>query len=133
MWRDRLIRFLIIVLVAGLVLGLAKTLVKRQQDPEVKSFQAPIKKKIEDWGEKVLGVVVEKLPKAPNLEEVELEGESAPENQEAQETEPIEEPVKNIQTQTQVLIETIKELPQDQIEAIKKQIYKEFCEKLLSE
>ncbi|HUS60200.1 MAG TPA: hypothetical protein VMX76_02345 [Nevskiaceae bacterium] len=133
MWRDRLIRFLIIVLVAGLVLGLARTLVKRQQDPEAKSFQVPIKKKVEDWGEKVLGTVVEKLPKAPNLEEVEPEGESAPENQETQETEPIEEPVQNIQTQTQVLIETIKELPQDQIEAIKKQIYKEFCEKLLSE
>lgn len=82
-------------------------------------------------GEKVLGTVVEKLPKAPNLEEVELEGESVPENQETQEAEPIEEPVQNIQSQTQVLIETIKELPQDQIEAIKKQIYKELCEGLL--
>lgn len=133
MWRDRLIRLLIIVLVAGLVLGLAKTLVKHQQDLEATTFQTPIKKKVEDWGEKVLGTVVEKLPKAPNLEEVGSESESAPENQGARGTEPIEEPVKNIQKLIDDLLESIKKLPQDQIEAIKKQIYKKLSEELTKE
>ena len=45
--------------------------------------------------------------------------------------EPIMEPAQNIQEQTQALIESIKRLPEDQIEAIRKQVYKEVCDGLL--
>jgi len=85
--------------------------------------QVPIKEKVEDLGERVLGEAVKILPGAPDLGA----------DQDNQETEPIEEPVKNIEEQTQVLIEAIKKLPEDQIEAIKKQLYQEICEGVLSE
>ncbi len=47
-----------------------------------------------------------------------------------QSAEPIEEPVKNIESQTETLIESLKSLPQDQLEAIKKQVFKEVCQSL---
>ncbi len=40
---------------------------------------------------------------------------------------PIAEPVENIQNQTQRLLESVKNLPQDQVDALKKQICKEVC------
>lgn len=43
---------------------------------------------------------------------------------------PINQPVENVQSQTQQLLESIKKLPADQLEAIKKQLLKEFCEQL---
>ena len=134
-------RLAIIVLVALLTMGLAKAFGDwRTKQKGGRSLTAPIKTEIEGLGEEVLGKIVDVLPGAPNLEEVAPKGElsqegevKGEENQAASETEPFEEPVQNVQKQTEVLIETIKELPQDQIEAIKKQIYKEFCEGLLKE
>lgn len=122
MWRDRLIRFFIIILVVALVAGVVQNLATKQQEASSFSIQ-PVKKKVEDFGEQILGEAVKRLPKAPDFEN----------EQSTQEGEPISQPVQNVQNQTQVLVESIKKLPQDQIEAIKKQIYKEFCEKLLGE
>lgn len=42
--------------------------------------------------------------------------------------EPIAEPVEGIQDQTQSLIESLKQLPQDQLEAVKEQVYQEICQ-----
>lgn len=135
MWRDRLIRFFIIILVVALVAGVVQNLATKQQEASSFSIQ-PVKKKVEDFGEQILGEAVKRLPKAPDLSEVgQKDSESKPEENEqsTQGGKPISQPVQNVQNQTQVLIESIKKLPQDQIEAIKKQIYKEFCEKLLGE
>lgn len=130
--RERLTRILIIIIVALLIISLAKVLTDWQSKQKVageslKVPTAPVKEKIEDLGEDILGKAVEVLPGAPRMEKVDQD------NQVNQETEPIEEPVKNVEKQTEILIETIKELPQEQVEAIKKQIYKEFCEGLLGE
>lgn len=40
---------------------------------------------------------------------------------------PIAEPVVNVKEQTNSLLESVKKLPQDQLEAIKKQLCKELC------
>ncbi len=128
MMKDRLIRIFVIGLIALAVIGLAKGLADWQSQSKVAGEsvslpQVPIKEKVEDLGERVLGEAVKILPGAPDLGA----------DQDNQETEPIEEPVKNIEEQTQVLIEAIKKLPEDQIEAIKKQLYQEICEGVLSE
>ena len=136
--RERLTRIFIIVIVALVIISLAKAVADWQNQSKVAGEstslpQLPIKEKIEDLGEKILGKTIKVLPGAPKLEEVDQVNQDNQVNREAQETEPIEEPVKNVQQQTQVLIEAIKKLPEDQVEAIKKQLYKEFCEVLLEE
>lgn len=123
--RERLTRIFLLGLAALLIIALAKGLADWQSQTKVAGGstslpQLPIKEKIENLGEKVLGKAIRLLPGAPDLEI-------------GQETEPIEEPVNNIQQQTEALIEAIKKLPQDQLEATKKQIYKEFCEGALKE
>lgn len=114
-----------------LIAGVAKALAGRQGS-SLALPHFPIGENLENFGEKVLGKAVKMLPGAPNLGEAtqEEEGQVAGE---ADEVEPIKEPAENVQKQTEILIEAIKELPQDQIEAIKKQIYKEMCEGLLKE
>lgn len=123
--KERIIRLLIIIASAVVVLGGFKWIVtQKQKKPEVFSLSTePIKKKLEDAGEKILGEAVKHLPQASNLKEVNQEDQS-------EEVEPIREPAENIQSQTQELIESIKRLPQDQVEAIKRQIFKELCEEL---
>jgi len=123
--RERLTRIFLLGLAALLIIAFAKGLADWQAQSKVAGEsvslpQASIKEKIEDLGEKVLGKAIRVLPGAPDLGV-------------DQETEPIEEPVKNVQQQTQTLIEAIKKLPEDQLEAIKKQIQKEFCEGALNE
>ena len=123
--RDRLTRIFLLGLAALLIIALAKGLAdwqgqQRVAGESVSLPQVSVKEKLEDLGEDILEKAIKILPGAPDLEI-------------DQEAEPIEEPVKNVQQQTEVLIETIKKLPEDQIEAIKKQIYKEFCEGVLKE
>lgn len=123
--RERLTRIFLLGLAALLTIALAKGLADWQTQSKVAGESTglphlPIKEKIEDFGEKVLGKAIKILPGAPDLEI-------------DQEAEPIEEPVKNIHEQTESLIEAIKKLPQDQLEATKKQLYKEFCEGALKE
>ena len=80
----------------------------------------PVEQTLESLGEDVLGGVAENLPGVLGIKKKVNQGE----------TEPIEKPVENVQNQTQQLLESIKKLPQDQLEAIKKQLFKEFCEQL---
>lgn len=135
--RERLTRIFIIVIAALIVISLAKAVADWQSRARVEgesiSFPpAPVKEKLENLGENILGKAVNVLPGALDLGVNQVDQDNQV-NQENQETEPIEEPVKNVEKQTEILIQTIKELPQDQIEAIKKQIYKEICEPLLEE
>lgn len=126
--RERLIRLLIIIVSAFVVVGGVKWIASQnQKNPQAINLIDPIKKKLEDVGEKVLGSAVKHLPKAPDLEGVGEDQADEP-NQDESEAEPIQEPVKNIQNQTQQLVESIKKLPQDQIEAVKQQILKGLCE-----
>lgn len=123
MMRERIKRLALIILTTVLVAGIGKLVINHfQKNPQaLVSPLAPVSQKIEDLGEKVLGEMVKKLPNAPDLEKVVV----------STENEPIEEPVKKVENQTDQLIESLKQLPQDQLEAIKKQIFKEFCETIL--
>ena len=44
-----------------------------------------------------------------------------------------EKQVERIEIQTQEIINVIKELPADQVEKVKKQIFKDFCQEVLEE
>lgn len=128
--KERLTRIFFLGIAALLIIALAKGLADWQAQSKVTGEstglpQVSIKEKVEDFGEKVLGRAIKALPGAPEL--------PTEEDEVVQETEPIEEPVKNVQEQTQTLIEAIKKLPEDQLEAIKKQLYQEICEGVLKE
>lgn len=125
MWRERLIRFLLVGLGAVVVLGAVKTFADwRAKQPLVgEKLNLPELSIEEIRSEDVLGTARQAiLGRKKQVDQV---------NQEDQETDSIAEPTEKVQKQTKDLIETIKQLPQDQVEAIKKQIYKEFCEQLL--
>lgn len=127
--KERLTRVFLLGLAALVIIALASAVANWQTQQKVAGEstglpQLPIKEKIENLGEEVLGRAIKALPGAPEI---------TTEEEVVQETEPIEEPVKNVQEQTQTLIEAIKKLPEDQVEAIKKQLYKEFCEGILQE
>lgn len=125
--QNRLVRLLLIVAVGGIVIFGFKAL----SGASAKSILKPVGEKIEDVGEGILGAAVKVLPNPPVFEAEEgSSDDSVFLDEDGNEVEPIEEPVKNIEKQTEAIIEQIKNLPSDQIEAIKKQIYKEMCEVL---
>lgn len=125
--RERLVRFLIIGLAAFLILSLARVVAGWQAQPKTAdksaSFsQTPVKEKLEEWSGNVLGKAADLLPGVSERDEADQENQ-----------EPIEKPVQDVQQQVDSLIEAIKKLPQDQLEATKKQIYKEFCKEVSDE
>lgn len=109
---ERLLRLIILVGVGFLILTVAKSLARRPDSslslpklnlPKLSSQDLP--------AEEILGKV---------LSEIDLEKKI--------QDEPIGEPVEGIQLRTQDLVDSIKSLPQDQLEAVKKQIFKEICQ-----
>ncbi|MCJ7792799.1 MAG: hypothetical protein MUP45_02380 [Candidatus Marinimicrobia bacterium] len=129
MFIERLKRVFLVVIVALVAVGLVKVLVGMMGETKISSGTAnlaemPVKEKLEEVGGEILGKAVSLLPGVPGETET---------KEETQATEPIEEPAQNVQNQTQILIEAIKKLPEDQLEAIKKQLYQEICEGVLKE
>ena len=123
--KQRLTRLLLVIISGVIVVAGARLIVdRRQKNPQAGGLLDPIKEKLEEAGENILGEAIKNLPKAPDLDEVIEDGDA---ESDGEQVEPIEKPVKNVQDQTQELIEMIKDLPQDQIEAIKEQVYKEIC------
>lgn len=83
--------------------------------------------KLEEVGQDVLGRAVEILPGSKELKEKIVEKETE-KTQTAQ-----TEATKIIETQTKEIIEIIKQLPQEQVNQIKKQVFKDFCQEVLKE
>lgn len=136
MGKDRLKRFLIIILVTFLVLAGAKVFAdwqgKKKAQGEVLSLPTvQIGEKISDFGEQILGKAVDILPGNSALKEkIIIEKESTNTNTNTTtETEKVE----RVEIKTQEIIEIIKELPAEQLENIKKQIFKDFCQEILEE
>ncbi|MBU1126893.1 hypothetical protein KKF11_00935 [Patescibacteria group bacterium] len=129
--QNRLVRLLLAGLAGAVVIFGFKAL----SGGGAKSILKPVGEKIEDIGESILGAAVKVLPNPPVFEDVKDETSDGKvlNADDKEDTEPIEEPVKNIEKQTEVIIEQIKNLPKDQVDAIKKQIYKEMCEVLEGE
>ena len=87
-----------------------------------------IGEKISDFGEQVLGKAVEILPVSRELKQ-KIVATPTPVSSEIK----TEEKVVKVETKTQEIIEIIKELPAQELENIKKQIFKDFCQKVLEE
>ena len=136
MWRERLIRFLLVGLAAILILGVTEGLVGRREKRKAagKTISLPteqIGEKIENVGENVLGRVIKILPRSEKLEEKIKEEEEQEKGEGQKETK--RETIKIIETQTKEIIEIIKKMPADQVKQIKRQIFKEFCQEILIE
>ena len=130
MWKDRLKRLTVLLLVAVLVFFAGKVFAdwqgKKKTQGEVLSLPtAEIGEKISDFGEQVLGKVVDILPGNSALKEKIIT--------EKESTNTETEKVEKVEIKTQEIIEIIKELPAEQLENIKKQIFKDFCQKMLEE
>lgn len=123
--KKRLTRILTLSLIALLVVAAVRSLTKQEsiQKALITSLGLSVKEKVSEFSENVLGTAVKFLPDAPDWE-----GE-----RDGQEIEPIKQPAEKIRQQTEALLESIKKLPQDQVRAIKKQIYQDFCQRLIEE
>lgn len=119
--RERLVRLVVILVVAFVTFNVAMAFSKKAQTSSfaMSDMLTPLKNGVDETAKKVLGVAVEKLSGRTGANVL---------NQGSTEAvEPIKEPAANIESKTQELIEAIKNLPQDQLEAIKKQLLKEVC------
>lgn len=105
MGKQRLIRFFILALVFVSVIFFLSNLSEKKRESDFQGVNFPRLK----------------IPESNLLEKAQKVILGAKD-------EPIAEPVENVQSQTDSLLESIKKLPEDQVEAIKKQLFKEFCQ-----
>lgn len=140
MAKDRLKRIFIVLLIAILVVFGVKVFADWQAKKRVagESISLPteeVGEKIKDIGEEVLGTAVRVLPGGTTLKEklniLEKDGRETDQDEVKKETKT--ETVRQIEIHTQEIIEVIKELPAEQVEKIKKQIFKDFCQEILKE
>ena len=106
MWGQRLIRLALLIVGVGVILLVIKSLGPKLESQS--SIERP-KVSFEKVERQILGTAEQKI--LSNYQ-----------------GEPLVEPAENIESQTQALIQMIKDLPADQLEAVKSQIYKEFCQ-----
>lgn len=119
MWGERLKRILLILGVTGMTL-IGAGAVRRWQPPtEV------LTDKIEEIGEGILGKAVEVLPVEEKLKKEIVVQENKTDNK--------TETTKVLETQTKEIIEILKELPEEQLKQIRKQVFKDFCEKVMGD
>jgi hypothetical protein len=134
MGKDRLKRLLIVLLIAGFLLIGGKVFADWQAKKKSTGINSSLSvdkigEKISDFGENVLGKTIEVLPLNQELKEKVISTEKvSPDNQ----TENITQTEK-VEIKTQEIIEIIKELPATELEKIKKQIFKDFCQSVLEE
>ena len=133
MWRERLKRIAIIVAIGGLTFWGIEAFAKWRETKKVAgaSVMVPteeITQKVEDFGKKVLGKAIEILPGGGKIKEGEVvEGETT-----KIEIQPDQAP-KILESQTKEIIEILKQLPEEQLKQIKKQIFKDFCQEVMGE
>jgi len=127
-----------LILISGLILGVGalKTQVGQEKKDELVS---QVGRKKEEVLNQVLNQTTnlsQKFLSQKKEKEEKVKGERQ-ENQggtqEETQVQPIQEPVENVQIQTEKLIQMIKSLPEEQVLAIKKQLYQEFCKELLKD
>lgn len=140
MWKDRLKRIMILLLVAVLFFFAGKVFANWLTKNKVAgaSISLPtqqIGEKIADLGEQVLGKAIEVLPGNSALKQkIIIKKESSPEeNQTATQGNAETEKVEKVEIKTQEIIEIIKELPAAELDNIKKQVFKDFCQKVMED
>ena len=141
MGKDRLKRVLILlVLIAFLLVGgkvFADWNNKRKASGQ--SISLPLKDistQINNLGEEVLGKAISVIPGSSDLKEKILkqptptvkENSSSSGQEESQVT-----VIKETESKTETIIQILKELPAEQLDKVKKQIFKDFCQQILEE
>jgi hypothetical protein len=136
MGKDRLKRLLVLLMIVGFLAGGVKVFAdwqakKRASGQNASLSVGKIGEKISDMGENVLGKAVEVLPMNKELKEKVVSVESLPSDSQSsgQNTTQTEK----VEIKTQEIIEIIKELPATELERIKKQVFKDFCQSVLEE
>jgi len=134
MGKERLKRILIIVCVAGLTVWGVNAFAKWRETKKVagESIKLPtevVAEKVEELGEQVLGKAVEILPGSEKIKEKEKVVENQTTKTEAQTAKTTE----ILERQTKEIIEILKQLPQEELKQIKRQVFKDFCEEVLKE
>jgi len=134
MWRERLKRIAIIIILGGLAFWVIEAFDRWQETKKVAgaSINLPTEKitqKIEDFGEKILGKAVEVLPGSEKIRESEKVVEDQITKVEIQP----EKTTKILENQKKEIIEILKQLPEEQLKQIKRQIFKDFCQEVMGE
>lgn len=135
MGKERLKRLLILLLVAVFFFFVGKIFANWISKNKVAgaSINLPtqqIGNKISDLGEQVLGKAIEIIPGGNNLKE-KLIPTNTPTPLTSQTATQSATQTIEVETRTQEIIQIIKELPAAELENIKKQVFKDFCQKVM--
>ena len=84
-----------------------------------------ISNKLQDVGNNILGRAVEVLPVGEKIKEEIVSRET--------QTQETSEKTEILEAKTKGIIEVLKELPEEQFKQIKKQVFKDFCEKVMGD
>jgi len=142
MAKDRLKRLLIVLLITVFFLIGGKVFADWQNKRKASGqpISLPLKDisvQINNLGEEVLGNAISIIPGSSDLKEKILEkptptvAKESPSSsgQEGSQTIVTKETVSN----TEVIIQMLKDLPAEQLDKIKKQVFKDFCQQILEE
>jgi len=134
MWKKRLKRIVIVFIIGELTFWGVGAFAKWREKRKVAggSIKIPTEEvvgKIGDLGEEVLGKAVEVLPGGEKIKKTEKVVENKTTKIEIQP----EEATKVLESQTKEIVEILKQLPEDQLKQIKKQIFKDFCQEIMEE
>ena len=137
MGKERLKRLFILLLVAVFFFFAGKVFANWLDKKKVAgaSISLPIQQigsKISDLGEQVLGKAIQILPGGNNLKE-KLIPTSTPTLLPSQTTTGTATQTIEVETKTQEIIQIIKELPAAELDNLKKQVFKDFCQKVMEE
>lgn len=143
MGKERIKRLLILMVAGILMIGSIDALVKwkREKENKEKTIKLPLEgmeKKIEEFGERVLGKAIEILPGSEEIkrkieEEVHFLDNVRVPIPEGEHKKEKKEEAGDLENQVREIVEIIKQLPQEQFKQIKKQFLKDFCEEIIKE
>lgn len=141
MGKDRLKRVLILLVVIAFLLVGGKVFADWQDKRRAsgQKLSLPIENignQINNLGEEVLGKAVSVIPGSNDLKEKILKQPTPTINENysssGQETvQPSES--QEAESKTEIIIQILKELPADQLDKVKKQVFKDFCQQILEE
>ena len=138
MGKDRLKRVLILLVLTAFLLVGGKVFAdwnnkRKATGEEISLPLKDISTQINNLGEEVLGNAINVIPGSSDLKEKILKEptptvtvSSSSSSQEVSETEASE-------SKTETIIQILKELPAEQLDKVKKQIFKDFCQQILEE
>ena len=142
MAQDRLKRILILLVIVAFLLGGGKIFAdwNNKRKASGQSIALPLENisaQINNFGEEVLGNAVSVIPGSNDLKEKILDKpgptivkeSSSSSMQEGSQSTVVKETVSN----TEVIIQMLKDLPAEQLDKIKKQVFKDFCQQILAE